>query len=360
MLATIKGGSAPYQQFLAVMAALALVLAAGLTAGAAVRSAARAVDEVALQHQRVVLDMNVSRLRGLDDAASLEAAGRALGLDALARLDRPRSDASLAGLAVKTAGGDAKGYFVWRPERPGARLLAAARPGFSVAGGLLLLFAFTALWLARTGIQHIAGERARAEYLAHSDQLTGLANRRVFNGRITELLASAAPGEGPCFALLAIDLDHFKALNDRFGHIAGDAALAEVARRLSALVPATTTLVRFGGDEFAVLAPDLGPEEALRLGTLMATAIAQPYIMQGGLTAHLGGSIGIACAPLHGTRDDDIIRRADIALYEVKEGGRSFALMFEPAMEARAAARALRGDGQPYLSTPGQRSSIAP
>ncbi len=188
MVATTKGRFGPYQQFLAVMAALALVLAAGITASATVREAARNTDSMALERQRQVLAMNRERLRGLDDAVRLKAAGRALGLEGLTRLAATPKAAALQGLALQPAGNGS--YFAWRPEQPGARLLALARPGFAVAGGLLLLFAFTALWLTRTGIQRIADERARAEFLAHSDHLTGLANRRVFNGRIAELLRS--------------------------------------------------------------------------------------------------------------------------------------------------------------------------
>ncbi len=355
-MATTTGHSGPYHQFLAVMAALALVLAAGITASATVRKAARNTDSVALERQRQVLAMNRERLGAIDHVARLEAAGRALGLDGLTRLETPPEAAALQGLAVQVAGRG--GYFVWRPEQPGARLLALARPGFAAAGGLLLLFSFSALWLSRTGIQRIADERSRAEFLAHSDHLTGLANRRVFNTRIAELLRSPGAGKAPSFALLAIDLDHFKALNDHHGHVAGDKALEQVARRLERLAPGMATLTRLGGDEFAVLVPGMGADDALLLASRIVAAIAAPYLLQTGVTAHLGASIGIACAPLHGSAEDDLIRRADMALYEVKEGGRSFALMFDPAMEARAAARALRGS-HAWLSTPGQRSAIA-
>lgn len=358
MVAATKGQSGPYQQFLAVMAALALVLVAGITVSATVSGAARGVDAMALERQRQVLAVNHERLSAITRVAHLEAAGRALGLDGLMRLEVPPEVATRLGLAVQTANDGNAGYFAWRPDRPGTRLLMVARPGFTAAGGLLLLFAFTALWLTRTGIQRIADERARAEHLACSDQLTGLANRRVFDARIADLLRPRPAGQAPSFALLAIDLDHFKTLNDRLGHVAGDKALAEVARRLERLVPKAATLTRLGGDEFAVMVPAMGPDEALSLATRLAAAIATPYRIDTGSTARLGASIGIACAPLHGASEDDLIRRADMALYEVKENGRSFALVFDPAMEARAAARALRG-AHASLSTPGQRSAIA-
>ncbi len=131
-----------------------------------------------------------------------------------------------------------------------------------------------------------------------------------------------------------------------------------MARRLERHAPGVATLTRLGGDEFAVLVPGMGPDEALSLASRIAAAIAAPYVIGAGMTAHLGASIGIACAPLHGTAEDDLIRRADMALYEVKEKGRSFALVFDPAMEARAAVRALRGIAA-CLSTPERRSAIA-
>lgn len=358
MVAVTKGRSGPYQQFLTVMAALALVLAAGITASATVRYAAHRIDATALERQRQVVVINRERLRAIGPVVRLAAAGRALGLNGLMRLEVPREAAAHLGLAVEAERHGGGGYFAWRPDRPGTRLLALASPGFAAAGGMLLLFAFTALWLTRTGIQRIADERARAEFLAHSDHLTGLANRRVFNARIAKLLRSPHSVKAPSFALLAIDLDRFKALNDRLGHLAGDKALADVARRLERLAPETATLARLGGDEFAVLLPGMGPEDALSLASRMAAAVAAPYVIEAGMTAHLGASIGIACAPLHGTSEDDLIRRADMALYEVKERGRSFALVFDPAMEVRAAVRALGGGGA-SLSTPGRRSAIA-
>jgi diguanylate cyclase (GGDEF)-like protein len=359
-VATLNDRLGRDHHILAVLAVLALVLAAGLTAGFIVVTAAQAVDVAALEHQRQRLFANLAGVRHVRDDEAIAAIGRSIGLDGLVWLDHDLAARPAASLALEVADGRPAGILAWRPDRPGARFLAAARAGFAAAGSLLLLLGFVVLWLARTGMSRIAVESARAESLARCDHLTGLANRRVFNRRITELLGRVVAGGGEELALLAIDLDRFKALNDRFGHVAGDEALAEVARRLRSVAPAMATLARLGGDEFAVLVPGIGPDAALALANRTAAAVAEPYRMANGMVARLGASIGIACAPGHGVGADDLIRRADIALYEAKDGGRSFALLFDPAMEARAAARALRGHIQPYLSTRPGRSTIAP
>ena len=359
VVVTLEDRSGRNFHVLAVMAVLALILTAGLTATVTVIATAHRLDEQALQRQYHVLAASLSDLRRLGDASAIISVARRLGLSDLAWIETGAKVPLPASMEVKAYGKRPAGLLVWQPDRPGARFLAAARPGFAAAGGLFMLFAFAALWMTRTGVQRIAGERARAEQLAHSDQLTGLPNRRVYNIRIAELFAALKAGRVQRFGLLAIDLDHFKALNDRLGHAAGDQALAEVARRLKSIAPAAATLTRLGGDEFALLVPACGPDAALVLASRLCTAVGEPCRMAAGMAANLGASIGIACAPDHGTLEDDIIRRADIALYEVKEGGGSFALLFDPAMEARATLRAMRRRTEPSLSTSGRRSTIA-
>ena len=346
-------------QFLAVMSVLALILTAGLTATVTVIATAHRLDQQAVRRQYHVLADSLADLRQSGDVSAIVSAARRLGLNGLAWIE-PGAKVSLpASLEVKASGKRPAGRLAWLPDRPGARFLAAARPGFAATGVLFMLFASAALWMTRTGVQRITGERARAERLANCDHLTGLHNRRVYNIRMAELSAALKAGRIGRFALLAIDLDHFKALNDRLGHAAGDQALAEVARRLKSVAPASATLTRLGGDEFALLVPDCGPKAALVLALRLCAAVGEPYHMAAGMAASLGASVGIACAPENGRLEDDIIRRADIALYEVKDGGGAFALLFDPAMEARATLRAMRGRTEPSLSTSGRRSTIA-
>jgi len=359
VVATLVDRSGRNFHVLAVMSVLALILTAGLTATVTVIATAHRLDEQALQRQYHVLAASLSDLQHSANVDTIIASARRLGLNDLAWIAAGTKASLPASIEVKASGQRPAGRLAWLPDRPGARFLAAARPGFAAAGGLFMLFAFSALWMTRTGMQRIADERARAEKLANSDHLTGLPNRRIYNIRMTELLAALKAGRVKGFALLAIDLDHFKALNDRLGHAAGDQALAEVARRLKAVAPGSATLTRLGGDEFALLVPACGPNAALTLALRLCASVSEPYPMAAGMAANLGASIGIACAPVHGTLEDDIIRCADFALYEVKESGRSFALLFEPSMEARATLRAMRGRAEPSLSTSRRRSTIA-
>jgi diguanylate cyclase (GGDEF)-like protein len=321
---------------LAVFAVFGLLIASGLAFGLSIVVAARTVDGEALARQEARIARTLAGMPRRD-AAALAEAGRTLGLDGLAWVDAASSRRPGAILQIVGPDGTPRGLLGWNPERPGARLLALALPGVLAAAGLLGAAAAAAVRLTLAGFARIGQEKARAERLANGDQLTGLANRRAFERHLAE-----AAGEGGPFALLAIDLDHFKTLNDRFGHAAGDQALVAVAQHLRGAAPAGATVARLGGDEFAVLVPALEPEAAFDLAAKVSRAIAAPCRIGGGCEVRIGGSIGVACAPHHGIGTDELMRRADIALYEVKENGRSFALMFESAMEARAALRALR------------------
>jgi diguanylate cyclase (GGDEF)-like protein len=330
-----EGMAGHNRDMLAVFAVFGLLIASGIAFGLSIIVAARTVDGEALARQEARIAPTLAAMPR-SDAAELAEAGRTLRLDGLAWFDAASSRRPGAMLQIAGPDGTPRGLLGWNPERPGARLLALALPGVLAAAGLLAAAAATAVHLTLAGFARIAREKARAEHLANCDHLTGLANRRAFERRLAE-----AAGRGEAFALLAVDLDHFKTLNDRFGHAGGDAALIAVARRLEAAAPAGATVARLGGDEFAVLSPGLAAEGALDLAAAVSRAIAEPCRIAG-CKVRVGGSVGVACAPDHGVGTDELMRRADIALYEVKDAGRSFALMFEPAMEARAALRALR------------------
>ncbi len=157
--------------------------------------------------------------------------------------------------------------------------------------------------------------------LAHYDALTDLPNRALFMDRLAQALARAHRRE-TAFALLYMDLDGFKAVNDTCGHAAGDALLAAVARRLQEAVRASDTVARMGGDEFTVLLEDIhGPEDALRVAEQIRAALAAPF-PHGDAECRVGISIGIACHPADGTDSDALLRAADGALYQVKRAGR--------------------------------------
>jgi diguanylate cyclase (GGDEF)-like protein len=139
--------------------------------------------------------------------------------------------------------------------------------------------------------------------------------------------------------VMFLDLDHFKSVNDTRGHIAGDKLLMMVAKRISGLVRETDFAARLGGDEFAIILPnDSGVTELSALAGKLIEAIKQPYPIEGE-QAVVGVSIGIAMAPVNGTRPDQILRNADLALYRAKADGRSVHRFFESQMDSEARER---------------------
>lgn len=180
----------------------------------------------------------------------------------------------------------------------------------------------------------------RIRFVAHHDDLTRLANRLMFQERLTAAIAAAARGEHG-LALLYLDLDGFKLVNDTRGHEAGDKLLAAVAGRLRENCRECDTTARIGGDEFAIIQP-LGsqPSAALALAQRLLQALQQPFDI-GGQRVLVGVSIGLAVYPQGGETPDQLLRNADTALYRAKEGGRNAYRLFEPSMEVRQVERAL-------------------
>jgi diguanylate cyclase (GGDEF)-like protein/PAS domain S-box-containing protein len=170
-------------------------------------------------------------------------------------------------------------------------------------------------------------ERRRAEaeiiHLARHDALTGLANRAEFNVKL-ENATKRLKRNGGSVTVMMIDLDRFKVVNDTLGHPAGDQLLVEVGRRLRSTVRETDVLARLGGDEFAIIQQDASDqhEAAIALALRIINAISQPFDLSGN-RASLGTSIGIVLAPEHGIDPEGLLKRADLALYDVKASGRN-------------------------------------
>jgi diguanylate cyclase (GGDEF)-like protein/PAS domain S-box-containing protein len=184
----------------------------------------------------------------------------------------------------------------------------------------------------------------RLSYLARFDALTDLPNRTLFQDRLQETMANARPGESR-FAVLCLDLDEFKYVNDTFGHAIGDRLLAEVARRLKTCVASSDVVARLSGDEFAILAFGDAKERSADIAERIVAAIAEPMEVEG-IKISLHVSIGIAVAPSENATD--IMRRADLALYRAKNEGRNGYRFFDAEMDAkvetrRALAADLRG-----------------
>ncbi len=177
----------------------------------------------------------------------------------------------------------------------------------------------------------------RIAHLAHYDALTDLPNRVLFREQIERELANVVHGRQ--FALLYIDIDEFKGINDSLGHHVGDELLKAVAARIKDCLESTDLIARLGGDEFAVIHTAVGDRtDVEEFITRIYEAIRQPYQCLG---HHLStdASIGIALAPQDGTDLDQLIKNADLAMYAAKASGRRTHRFFEPAMDARAKAR---------------------
>ena len=184
-------------------------------------------------------------------------------------------------------------------------------------------------------------ERRRFEtqiqHLAQHDPLTDLANRAALRQALTETLASARWED--C-AVLYIDLDRFKPINDTFGHAVGDQILQEAARRLRLTVRPQDVIARLGGDEFALVLSPADPQRVAEMARTILDALNQPYGVKR-LPIRIGASIGIAVAPLAGRDPDILLRNADLALYEAKKEGRNRYSFYDPAMGDKAAARSM-------------------
>lgn len=162
----------------------------------------------------------------------------------------------------------------------------------------------------------------RIRHMAHHDSLTGLANRALFSDRLQNALSSAER-DRCSFALMSIDLDLFKPVNDQFGHSVGDALLKEVAQRMVDCVRDSDTVARTGGDEFVVLLRNVaGEAEALSVGEKIRVSLEKPFFAAGH-NVQISCCIGLALYPLHGEDDLALSRRADCAMYQAKDGGRN-------------------------------------
>lgn len=248
-------------------------------------------------------------------------------------------------LALTSGHGQHIGYFFWRPELPGTAILHSLAPLTAAAValmiGLMSLLAFSLLRALRkqdktlTELQVSQGEARR---LAFYDPLTGLPNRALLQRWLVQVSQKAQ--QGTPAALLLLDLDRFKEVNDAYGHPAGDQLIRDFGARMLTLLEDDEMIARLGGDEFAIISERAGsPEGVSALCQRILEAIHQPFDLFG-IQAYVGVSAGVAIASDAGCEPMDLMRRADIALYAAKADGRAGYRLFTPSMDALIQQRA--------------------
>lgn len=244
-------------------------------------------------------------------------------------------------LPLKVEGANSPFFLRWDPVMPGRQMLRTILPLLGLAGlalaGLLVLIMRHAIRTAgviSVGASKLADAHERMKHLALHDMATGLPNR----ASLAAYIADNLPPKRGSLAILSIDLDRFKHVNDTLGHGAGDFVLAEVGRRVRKLLREGDLVARVGGDEFVVAVADLTLAEIEEICRRLLHDLYAPLQFEGQDIA-IGASIGVAVAPSDATTAEELLRLADIALYESKAGGRGTFRFFAPEMNELVAMR---------------------
>jgi diguanylate cyclase len=275
-------------------------------------------------------EVGIVATRILDDEA-LRRMGSRLSINSLL-LTAPRPEHVASSIPIASAAGETIAVVSWIPDRPGDPILDRLLPIAVFSGLAIMIFA----WLAYVHVTRVTDNmlrsEERAQHMAGHDTLSGLPNRMRFTEHLIALLPRCQQ-EGGGIAVLFIDLDKFKEVNDTHGHAAGDYVIVGCAERMASQLRASDVLARFGGDEFAIIQTGVrSAHDAELLARRIIDAI-RPAFQIGEAEAYVGASIGIALAPANATDAAELMRLADIAMYRAKNEGRNRACFFEQRMD---------------------------
>ena len=242
------------------------------------------------------------------------------------------------GMPIPNLVGRTLGYLSWTPPRPGDAILRQVLVPVGSALTLFCLFAVATAFRARKIAIALTESEKEASAAARTDSMTGLLNRHGFRELIESEDFAAACHVGE-FAIVYLDVNGFKSVNDSVGHHGGDELVRAIALRLKAAVPVGSALARIGGDEFALaLVGPRAEENARRLANAVGTAIDRPFAICG-FEFHVTASVGYAVANEIGLKPADLIRRADLAMYQAKNGAEREPLAYVATMETGALAK---------------------
>ncbi|KQX40208.1 hypothetical protein ASD04_06115 [Devosia sp. Root436] len=234
---------------------------------------------------------------------------------------------------ILNAAGRFVAFFDWERDRPGLMMLRQTGPALAAAFGVAAILVFLLLRQLRRSSAALEAGRRHAEHQAAHDRLTGLPNRMSFDVHLARVLTDRqGMGMGMQLSLLMLDLDRFKQVNDTLGHQAGDELICAVGQRIRAVVGPGVMIARLGGDEFAILAVSRdGRQDVAAMASAIIDAIGRSFDLNH-FKAHVGVSIGIVNASGGNAEPRELVRKADIALYEAKAGGRNRAVVYEEHM----------------------------
>ncbi|MES0882986.1 bifunctional diguanylate cyclase/phosphodiesterase [Roseibium sp. SCP14] len=224
------------------------------------------------------------------------------------------------------------GVVAWQTNQPGSQMLQRVNPFLALAAFMMAAVVIAVTIFTRQMTKRLARSEAKAVHASRHDALSGLPNRTRFHTLLNDTLRDGIQKDTKT-AVVYIDLDHFKDINDTLGHSAGDKVIVAVGERLRRVIPDTGIVARISGDEFAMVIRDSKDDEWLEyILDQVQDEISRP-IRIGSRELFASLSLGVAVAPRDGDDPDELLRKADIALYDAKANGRNRRSFFEPTME---------------------------
>jgi diguanylate cyclase (GGDEF)-like protein len=276
------------------------------------------------------------------DGAALDALSREQGLNGARYARTADQEHNEVAFQIEATGTDEPiGFIVWTPDLPGSRVVGRLAPVLSVVGIVIAGLFIKLMTRLRRSLRELSASENHARHLSLHDVLTGLPNRALFAARLQHEIWTTQ-NSGVNAALAVIDLDHFKEVNDAFGHPAGDELLRSAVDRIKTLIKRSDTLARIGGDEFILLfmgSPEV-VSDALDACRAIVSALSKPFYLQhGDAQVRIGCSIGFTTFGQLSLSANEILRRADVALYEAKAKGRGQMIEYDPGLDQRVEMR---------------------